>query len=87
VQFGQSPLWRACYNDNRAIVKALLEHPKVDVNLAEEYGTSPLWRASVSRNKEVVQMLLKHPHTDVNQVDKVTKRKNDESSYIGCACR
>ena len=71
----------AVYNKNTEIIKLLLAHPRIDVNLKDSYGP-PLHRAITNNwlkvippgavqaeNIEIVKLLLDHPCVDVNAKD------------------
>ncbi len=75
-----TPIHWAVYNKNIEIIKLLLAHPHIDVNLKDSYGT-PLHRAIANNwlriipfgetatrveNIEIVKLLLDHPAVDVN---------------------
>ena len=51
------------------ICRALLEHPDVDYNLADNKSTTPLNWASFHGYSEIVSILLKKPGIDLNRQD------------------
>jgi hypothetical protein len=54
VQFGQTPLWVACYEGRMEVVKLLLAHPGVDINKANEVRG----RGGVGRERECREGML-----------------------------
>ena len=51
------------------IVKILLEHPNVDVNLQDKEGWTALMMASnsnINSTRETIKILLEHPNIDIN---------------------
>ena len=49
-----------------AVVKLLVEHKSINVNLADEYGKTPLIQSAQNGHTRVVHLLLQHPDIDVN---------------------
>jgi len=63
------------------IVRALLEHPDIDVNKSNNDGDTPLGLAVKSYNIDIVRALLEHPDIDVN------KSNNDGDTPLGLAVK
>ena len=56
------PLLKAASEGQSDVIKILLEHPKINVNVCEELnGPTPLWIAAKHGFLEIVQELLLHP--------------------------
>ncbi len=51
---------------SKDIVKLLLDHPDIDINIRDSLGWSALMRAAQERNTEIVELLLEKPNIDVN---------------------
>ena len=68
-----TPLLKASNNGHAHIVKLLLQHPRIEVNKADDEGKSPLYFASLRGNSDIVGMLLQHPQIEVNKVDDENK--------------
>lgn len=63
----ESPLWFATKNGHTEVMKLLLSHPDVDVNLGNyDRQGSPLCIAVRQGNIDAVRLLLRHADTDVN---------------------
>jgi ankyrin repeat protein len=70
--YGFTALTLAAMNSNVNIVKLLLEHPNIDVNIRDVDGWTVLMRVckyNTYSNIEIVKLLLKHPNIDVNIQD------------------
>jgi len=63
---GFAPLHQACFYDHFPVVKALVSHPNIDVNLPMRLLATPLYIASQGNHKEIVQLLVDDPRVDVN---------------------
>lgn len=71
IDVGSSaPLHIACNGDmvtvDVNIVKMLLEHPNIDVNIVDDQGRTPLILALYYFDIEVIKLLLEIPEIDVN---------------------
>jgi len=68
---GETPLWRACWNNNLEIVKLLLENgAKESVNKADNGGYTPFYWACYKDNLEIVKLLLENGAKEsVNKAD------------------
>ncbi|KAF9972683.1 hypothetical protein BGZ73_004172 [Actinomortierella ambigua] len=70
-ELGLTPLLHAVTNNNLQMVKLLLEHPKIDVNLKDlESGWTPLHRALYQGHLRIALALLAHKDIDVAVEDK-----------------
>jgi len=58
------PLWRAAVTGQSSLVRMLLGHPGVDVNLG--YGSTPLQAAAILGHGDVICEILKHSKINVN---------------------
>lgn len=63
---GESALISAIKKRNFDIVKELLKHPELDVNIQDNDEWTPLYLAVESENLELVKDLLANPNIDVN---------------------
>ncbi|KAF0688198.1 hypothetical protein As57867_020103, partial [Aphanomyces stellatus] len=67
--FGISTLISASMNGHAEVVRMLLDHGGVDINVVERNGISALISASMNGHAEVVRMLLDHGGVDINVVE------------------
>jgi len=65
----QTALHVACREDNIEIVKMLLLHPDIDVNITDKRGQTPFLIACYQGRTEVVKELLKDGRIDFNKRD------------------
>jgi len=79
-EHGWTFLWTACRYGKTKSLKALLNHPKIDINKASNYDITPLHIACSMNNTECVEILLSMPGLDVNKSDK------EEISPLFAAC-
>jgi len=63
-------LHKACYNNQPAVVAALLAHPDIDVNFKDTSGQTPFILAHYTHNPECVRLMLKDPRVLVNEPDR-----------------
>jgi ankyrin repeat protein len=63
---GENPLRVAIKSNQPYIVKELLKHPHLNVNLRSDLEDTPLYAAIQLGNPEIVHDLLQHPAIDVN---------------------
>lgn len=65
-----SPLHRACSASQVEIVKILVNHPSIQINLKPVNGLSPLHLAAGMEEdrSEVIKLLLSHPNISVSEV-------------------
>jgi ankyrin repeat protein len=54
------------------IAKFLINHPSVNVNVADAMGATPLFGAIEARNDTIVNLLLEHKEIDVRAYNKLT---------------
>ena len=66
IAYVNTPLIAASLFGYFQVVRELLKHDKVDVNIGIEYGHTPLVLASSFGRYKVVRELLKHENVDVN---------------------
>ncbi|KAF0769017.1 hypothetical protein AaE_002733 [Aphanomyces astaci] len=60
-----TPLMSAVMSDQVDVVKALLQHPRVDSNIKDkENGATPLMVAAQEGYHAIAALLLAHPSTD-----------------------
>ena len=55
--WGDTPLYQVCRKNNIQIVKLLLKHPKIDVNVQNDDGNSP---EEITDNKQIKYLLQKY---------------------------
>ncbi|KAF0718207.1 hypothetical protein As57867_001832, partial [Aphanomyces stellatus] len=67
---GKSALISASEDGHAEVVRMLLDHGGVDINIGGENGKSALISASMNGHAEVVRMLLDHGGVDINVVDR-----------------
>ncbi len=67
----ESALMLAAIEGHRATVRVLLEHPDIEVNLADIEGASAFHKAAYMNHPTVCQLLLERPDLDIAQVIKV----------------
>lgn len=63
---GWNALHIAVHNQNRTLVRLLLDHPDIDVNAGNDWHSTPLIIAASSGNLEIVEFLLRHPGLEVD---------------------
>ncbi|MBQ6516001.1 ankyrin repeat domain-containing protein [bacterium] len=56
----------AISNDNMEVFEELLKHPKINVNLKDDYGMPLLHLAMAEKEPKYAKKLLEHPDIDVN---------------------
>jgi ankyrin repeat protein len=56
----------AASKENNEIVKLLLEHPKINVNIQDYLERTALIVAASNKNNETVKLLLEHPNINVD---------------------
>ncbi len=61
-----SPLLNAATNGNEKLIKALLDHPKININIQTTGGYTALAQAASNNHLSSVQLLLKAPGINVN---------------------
>jgi ankyrin repeat protein len=71
---GVTALWIASQQGYADVVRALVDHNKVEVNLRGKNGETALWRASCNGHVDVVRVLLQKDEVDV-----------DHQCYVGVA--
>ena len=49
------------------IIKVLLDHPDIDVNVPEQYGPTPLMTAARNGKLEALRLLLQHKNIEINR--------------------
>lgn len=88
---GRTPLSNAVEYGSDGVVKALLEHPQVKVDLRDADGRTPLSRATARGSLEVVKMLLETCQAEVDSRDSqgrtpfswaVTGNRGDDAEAI-----
>jgi len=67
--FLMTSLHISSYNDHVEVVKLLLVHPHIDVNLRDSTGKTPISCGCEYGRVSVVKILLKHPRVDVTLED------------------
>jgi len=68
-QYGsrKTSLYQAAWKGHWKIARALLQHPRIDVNQAANHGGTPLYAASFQGHEKVVRLLVEHPNININQ--------------------
>jgi ankyrin repeat protein len=79
----KSLLHIAVLNEDYAMVLALGQYAKTDVNARDEYGKTPLHYAARMKNSGIFRSLLLHPRTNVNVQDEEGKTPLYEASEKG----
>ena len=74
---GLTPLMVAIRRGHTDIVKLLLEHPEIKVNLRDNNGKTALMHAAISGSYEMVSLLLEREDVEVDIQD-----KNGETALI-----
>ncbi|KAF0713762.1 hypothetical protein As57867_004210, partial [Aphanomyces stellatus] len=69
-KLGKSTLMYASEKGQAIVVRMLLDHGGVDINVVDNWGKSALMYASKNGHAIVVRMLLDHGGVDINVVDK-----------------
>ena len=67
--FRQTALHAACYYGRVEVVKLLLAHPGINVNLKDNFGITSLSKGCRNDKMSIVQLLLKDPRVDVTLDD------------------
>lgn len=65
----RSFLFIASLDAHMDVIRVLLQHPKINVNIAKHDGETPLHRACYREYTELVELLLASPDIDVNSRD------------------
>mmetsp|Transcript_25180 Transcript_25180/g.42156 ORF Transcript_25180/g.42156 Transcript_25180/m.42156 type:complete len:345 (+) Transcript_25180:368-1402(+) len=65
-EIGATPLYIAASKGDFQMVKMLVTHPDIDVNIAMQDGATPLYIAACRGDVDVVRQLMTHPEVDVN---------------------
>ena len=82
-QNNRTPLCWAVKTRDIRLCKALLSHPKIDVNCFDFYSRSALLTAcSVSNNALVVRALASHPDVNLNMADQVSEKRIEHTNLI-----
>ncbi|KAH8125174.1 hypothetical protein ACSS6W_009230 [Trichoderma asperelloides] len=68
--FGRTPLAHASEMGHDAVVKILVEDPRVDPNTVDSWGETPLSLALWSGHEPVIQLLLNSNRVDINAKDR-----------------
>lgn len=66
LNYGKTPLYLAVENGHVDVVRVLLDHPDIDVNVKDKYSVFPLWLAVEYNDSKMVEALLRHSSIDVN---------------------
>ena len=85
----RTPLWWACFNNDRALVKKLFEKGVTDINCKGLENRTPLWLACYNNNLTLATLLIEK-NADINctHVDGRTvlweacQHKNEELAYL-----
>lgn len=77
---GDTILVAACRRGHTAVVRKLLEHPRIDVNLPNDGQATPFYIACQEGHSEVVSLLLCDPRVEVNRTP------NDKVTPLSIAC-
>ncbi|KAF4946652.1 hypothetical protein FGADI_11041 [Fusarium gaditjirri] len=93
-QYHQPPISWACRNGHSAIVEALVDHNKIDVNMAvklqdeDDYvqfkGYTPLHFAVQAKSGPCVKQLLRHPDIDLGLKDRFDQTPLQMARDSGC---
>ncbi|BET37530.1 hypothetical protein SAP269_01190 [Spiroplasma ixodetis] len=78
-----SILHKAIFNENLEIVKELLNHPEIDLNIQDNDGNTPLHFALFKNNLEIVQELIKHKNIDYQK----TNKKGEKPINLFCCSK
>ncbi|KAK8899206.1 hypothetical protein M9Y10_001510 [Tritrichomonas musculus] len=76
IEMSSAALHMAVDNNDTEIVKLLLSHPNIDVNIlskSKNVSETALHRAVYKGNEEIIELLLSHPKIDVNIPTKDSK--------------
>ena len=76
-----TPLEIAINNNFIDIVRLLLEHPNIDVNMGSIGETTPLMQASMKDRLKIVELLLEHPNINVHATDNTFDRNMTALDY------
>ena len=73
----------ACSNSNLEVIKILLNHPDIDVNIKNgiNYKSNSLYYMCKYNHIEIVKLFLEHPDIDVNTINDFEK-----TTCLGNAC-
>ena len=69
LNFQQTALHTASFYNHAEVVKVLLAHPHINVNVQDMSDSTPLLNGCFKGNVSVVQVLLKDPRVDVTLKD------------------
>jgi len=64
----QTFLHIASHQDNPAIVRLLLAHPRIDVNPKDDHGWTPFFTACNENSLASLKLLLEDPRTKINEL-------------------
>ena len=78
---GDAALHVVTYNGDSGILKLLISHDKININLGEDEGHTALMIASSNGQIRLMEMLLDHANIDVN---KLTNFDRTTALYIAC---
>jgi ankyrin repeat protein len=82
--YGRGYLIIACSLGFTEIVELLLKHPKVNVNIEDEYKYTPLSAACIAKRPHLVKLLLDRPEIDVNKVNIYNMSSLWWAAWAGC---
>lgn len=81
--YGGTALYRCCSRGHANVLRLLLAHPRVDVNVYDGYGTTALMTACDHGASEIVGLLLVDPRLDVKRVDNGMRTALWHAAYKG----
>ena len=81
---GYAPVWNPVWRFYNDIVELMLDHPRLNPNVSDEFHYNPLALAHSIGNENAVRMLVKDRRTDVNMEFKDSSMKGIRLFYYFC---
>lgn len=80
----EQQLWDACYEENTADIKKLIEGGTVDINHQNDFGKTPLFVAILKENSEMLDMMLNCKNIKVDIKDNINRTPFMWACHYGC---
>lgn len=83
---GRAALHHAIYYKKKSIIKELLHHPKININIKDRTNATPLMLAALRGDVETVTTLLNYKNIDLFAFDKHDRTALDYAYMYGENC-